>query len=46
MAMLYGLYMGDKHYIKDQPDYYADIRETISWEQIKKGLYLMMKKNK
>ncbi len=39
MAMLYGLYMGDKHYIKDQPDYYADIRESIGWEQIKRGLY-------
>ena len=39
MAMLYGLYMGDKQYIEGQPDYYADIRETISWEQIKGGLY-------
>lgn len=39
MATLYGLYMGDKQYIFDNPDYYDDIRNSISWEQIKKGLY-------
>ncbi len=39
MRMLYGIYMGLEEYQSDGCDFYEEIREKISWEEIKVGLY-------
>lgn len=39
MKMLYNIYTGNKDYLDGECDFYAEIREKISWEEIKSGLY-------
>jgi len=39
MKMLYNIYIGNKDYLDGECDFYAEIREKISWEEIKSGLY-------
>ena len=39
MKMLYNIYTGNEDYFDGECDFYAEIREKISWEEIKAGLY-------
>lgn len=39
MKMLYNIYTGNEDYLDGECDFYAEIREKISWEEIKAGLY-------
>lgn len=39
MYKLYGIYMGYPEYTENEHDFYKAIREEISWEDIKAGLY-------
>ena len=39
MLMLYNIYSGNKKYLDGECDFYAEIREKVSWGEIKNGLY-------
>ena len=39
MKMLYDIYTGDADYLDGECDFYSDLREKISWEDIQSGLY-------
>lgn len=39
MNKLFMIFNGDPKYIDDGLDYYAELREEISWEDLQKGLY-------
>lgn len=39
MKMLYNIYTGNEDYLDGECDFYVEIREKISWEEIKAGLY-------
>ena len=39
MRMLYDIYTGNEEYLDGEFDFYAEIREMISWDELKAGLY-------
>ena len=39
MKTLYQIFTGDVEYLDGECDFYSDLREKISWEEIQAGLY-------